>query len=251
MAEGPRRVLVAGGTRGIGLAVARRLAVPGGTMFLSYGHDEDAARQAAVSLRDCGAGVHLVRQDVGTVEGAAATMEQVASVSDRLDVLVHSAAIASPGALTTQNVDEILRAVQVGGLGLLYLVRAGLALLRRGSSVIFLSGGAVDLALPGHGALAAAKALGECLVRYLAIEMAPGGIRVNTLRTGPVDTALLRAYRPGGPGEGGGAPVTPLGRLGTDHIAEVAAFLASPAAAMIQGQTLVVDGGLGVTVRKG
>ncbi len=137
----------------------------------------------------------------------------------------------------------------MGGLALLYLVQPAIPLLGEGSSVIFLSGSSVDLVLPGHGALATAKALGECMIRYLAIELAPRGINFNTLRTGPVDTELLRSVRSPS-GEPIGLPPTPNGRgLTVEDIAAAAAFLASPAGSMVRGQAIMVDGGLNTTVR--
>jgi len=242
-------VLVAGGTKGIGLAIALRLAAPGGHVFLGYHGDDAAAKQAAGEIRDRKATPHLVKQDVGTPAGAAATIAAVASVTDHLDVLVHSAAVPNPGLLAEEPLDEVLHAVHVGGLALLYLVQPALRLLGEGSSVIFLSGSSVELVLPRHGALASAKALGECMVRYLAIELAPRGINVNTLRTGPVDTELLRSVRSPS-GEPMPMPVTPNGRrLTVEDIAEAAAFLVSPPAAMVRGQAIMVDGGLNTTVR--
>jgi NAD(P)-dependent dehydrogenase (short-subunit alcohol dehydrogenase family) len=239
-------VLVAGGTKGIGLAIATRLARPGTHVFLNYHADEAAAARAAAAVQARGATAHLVRQDVGRRDGAAATIAAVQAVTDRLDVLVHSSAVPNPGMLGDQDLDSVRHALDVGGLALLYLVQPALELLGPGSSVIFLSGNSVDLVLPGHGALAAAKAYGECVVRYLAIELAPRGINVNTLRTGPVDTDLLRSVRT----TAAPLPATPNGRrLTVEDIAEAAAFLVSPAASMIRGQALMVDGGLNTTVR--
>jgi NAD(P)-dependent dehydrogenase (short-subunit alcohol dehydrogenase family) len=239
-------VLVAGGTKGIGLAIATRLAQPGVAMFLNYHADEAAAARAASAVEARGASAHLIRQDIGRRDGAAATIAAVEAVTDRLDVLVHSSAVPNPGMLGDQDLDSVRQALDVGGFALLYLVQPALKLLRAGSTVIFLSGNSVDLVLPGHGALAAAKAYGECLVRYLAIELAPRGINVNTLRTGPIETDLLRSVRT----TGAPLPPTPNGRrLTVDDVAEVAAFLASPAGSMVRGQAVMVDGGLNTTVR--
>lgn len=169
----------------------------------------------------------------------------MASLTDRLDALVHSAVVSNPGLLSEQDPAEVLEAVNVGGLSLLYVVQPALSLLAEGSAVIFLSG-VVDMVLPRHGALASAKALGECVARYLAAELAARGINVNTLRTGPVDTEQFRLVA----GPGALPPVTLNGRrLTVEDIAEAAAFLASPAAAMIRGQSVMVDGGLNTTVR--
>jgi enoyl-[acyl-carrier protein] reductase III len=144
-----------------------------------------------------------------------------------------------------------MEAINVGGMALLYLVQPAMKLLREGSSVLFLSGSSVDLVLPHHGALAAAKALGECMIRYMAIECAPRGINFNTLRTGPVDTELFRSVRaPSTVGEAALPPSTPNGRrLTVEDIAATAVFLVSPEASMIRGQHIMVDGALSTTVR--
>src|SRR5919108_1882655 len=141
-------VLVAGGTKGIGLAIALRIAKPGVQVFLNYRRDDTAAARAAAQVKERGAAVHLVREDVGTPDGAAAVIARVAAVSDHLDVLVHAAAVANPGDLAEQKLADIMQAINVGGMALLYLVQPAMTLLREGSTVLFLSGSSVDLVLP-------------------------------------------------------------------------------------------------------
>jgi enoyl-[acyl-carrier protein] reductase III len=244
-------VLIAGGTKGIGLAIALRIAKPGAQMFLNYRSDDVAAQKAATQIEERGATPHLIRGDIATPEGCAGVIAKVAAATDHLDVLVHTAAVPNPGYLAEQKLDEVLQAINVGGMALLYLVQPAMKLLRPGSTVLFLSGSSVDLVLPHHGALATAKALGECMIRYMAIECAPKGINFNTLRTGPVDTELFRSVRaPSTTGEATLPPLTPNGRrLTVEDIAETAAFLVSPAASMIRGQLIMVDGALSTTVR--
>jgi enoyl-[acyl-carrier protein] reductase III len=244
-------VLIAGGSKGIGLAIALRIAKPGAQMFLNYRGDDAAAQKAAAQIKERGATPHLIRADIGTPEGAASVIDKVAAITDRLDVLVHTAAVPNPGYLAEQKLDEVLQAINVGGMALLYLVQPAMKLLGQGSTVLYLSGSSVDLVLPHHGALATAKALGECMIRYMAIECAPKGINFNTLRTGPVDTELFRSVRaPSSTGEAALPPVTPNGRrLTVEDIAEAAAFLVSPGGSMVRGQAVMVDGALSTTVR--
>ena len=131
------------------------------------------------------------------------------------------------------------------------LLPAAMKLLGEGSSVLFLSGASTHLVLPGYGALASAKALGDCFVRYLAIECAQQGINFNTLGSGPVDTELYRSAAPKSPtGEAMPPPVSPNGkRITAEDLAEVAAFLVSKGGSMIRGQVVLVDGGMSTTVR--
>jgi len=249
--EGDFSALIAGGSKGIGLAIAVRLARPGARLFVAYHRDDSAAATALERLRAKGATAWAIKADVGSEAGAQRVADAVRNEVAHLDALVHSAAVANPGALITQNMSEVRQAIEIGGMALLYLVRAASRLLEGGSTVLFLSGASTHLVLPQHGALAAAKALGDCMIRYLAIECAPRGINFNTLGSGPVDTELLRAVRSQTGTMTNGMPVTPSGRpLEADDLAEVAAFLLSKGGTMIRGQSILVDGGLSVTTRK-
>lgn len=247
-AERPKDVFISGGTKGIGLAIALRFSRPGARLFLNYAASDAAAQKAKAEVEALGGTVYLVKADVGTPEGAAAAIEQVAKATGHLDALIHSAAIPYSAELAVQDPKDVIAAVNLGGLGLLWLVQPAVKLLVRGSSVIFLSGKSVDVALKAHGALASAKALGECMVRYLAVELAPQGINVNTMRTGPLDTELFRGLQQ--KDAAGNTPppsVTPTGRrLELADVAAVAEYLCSPAADMVRGQIIMVDGALGI-----
>jgi enoyl-[acyl-carrier protein] reductase III len=236
--------LLVGGTKGIGLAVARRLVRPGAQLFLNYHSDDVAAGAARQELTDLGATVHLVKGDISRPDAAMAVVAAVAQATPRLDAVVHSAATPTVGMLHDQDVGAIAHAVEVGGLSFLYIANAAVPLMGAGGSVVFVSGGAVDTVLPGLGALAVAKAAGEAAARYLAIELAAKGINCNIVRSGTIATDLFQAVRK--------APIPPTlnGRvLETDDVAEAICFLLSPAGSMIRGQTLVVDGGVGKTIR--
>ena len=243
--------LIAGGTKGIGCAIAARLAKPGAQIFLSYHQDEQAAAKAADLVRAKGATPHLIRADVGTEQGGRLVIDKVRGVVSTLNVLVHSAAVPNPGELATQDIAKIRHAIEVGGMALLYLVQPAMGLLARGSTVLFLTGASTHLVLPRHGALAAAKALGDCFIKYLAIECANKDINFNSLGVGPVDTDLYRSVAPkSADGQSLPPPTSPNGRRITpEDVAEVAAFLASPGGSMVRGQTVLVDGGMSTTVR--
>lgn len=243
--------LIAGGTKGIGGAIGVKLARPGADIFLSYHSDEAAAAQAAEQVRQRGATPHLIRADVGSEEGGRLIIDHVSKVVAHLNALVHSAAVPNPGELATQDLAKVKQAVEVGGMALLYLVQPAMKLLGQGSTVLFLTGASTHLVLPRHGALAAAKALGDCFVKYLAIECAAKGINFNSLGVGPVDTDLYRSVAARSPdGTPLPPPTTPNGRRITpEDVAEVAAFLVSEGGSMIRGQTVLVDGGMSTTVR--
>ena len=239
-------ILVTGGTKGIGRGIAERFAEPGATLFLNYAHDDEAARSTAHHLESRGAVVHLVKQDVGTAEGATRAIEVVAGATTRLDQVVHCAVVPTSRPAMDITPAEFERCVGVNGAALLYLVQAARPLLARGSSVVLLSSRGSKVAIPSYVGVGAAKALAEALVRYLAVELAPDGVRVNTVSPGPLLTDAFRAAVPDAEARfAAAASANPSGRnLVFGDVADTIHFLASEGAAMITGQELVVDGGL-------
>ena len=239
-------ILVTGGSSGIGRAVALRFSTPGNDVFVNYHADDRAAEETAKEVEAKGANPHLVKADVGTPEGAHEALGHVAGVTDRLDQLVHCAATAITGPVLEVDPHDLTRAVNLNGTALVYLVQAALPLLGEGSSVLFLSSRGSRVAVPNYAALGAAKALGEALVRYLAVELAGRGVRANTVSAGALDTRAFRAMFPDTAEARlkAAAEANPSGRgLEFDDVVGLVEFLAGPEAAMIQGQVVMVDGG--------
>ena len=239
-------ILVVGGVKGIGLAIAKAFAPDAGDVFLGYRGDERAAGLAAEAVAAAGARAHLVKADVGTPEGCAAMAEAVRSQGAALDQVVHSAVDAY--ATTALDADPLrfARALSTNGTSLLYLVQATLPLLRRGSSVFYLTSRGGRIVVPNYAAVGVAKALAESLMRYLAVELAPKGVRINAIAPAIVETDAVRALF----GETAGDLVresarhNPSGRGVTDaDYTSLMRWLASPEAAFIQGQVMFVNGG--------
>jgi len=233
------RVLVTGGSRGIGKAIALRLARGGAsTVAIGYFRSDEAAEETAGDLRELGAEPVLIRGNVTSSRVA----EQVAALGP-LDVFVHNAAtgVIRP-ALETEDKhwDWTLNA---NARALLGLTRVAAPSMPAGSSIVAISSLGSVRVLENYSLVGTSKAALEALVRYLAVELAPRGIRVNAVSAGVVETGALHHFPNREEMLASGAG-NPAGRLVTpDDVAGLVSFLCSPDAEMIRGQTVVVDGG--------
>lgn len=239
-------ILVTGGTKGIGLAIARRFAKPSVDVFLNFRADTVSAERAKVEIEGIGARCHLVQGDVGTPVGAQAVVAAVAARTDRLDQLVHCAVKVVPEPLLTIDPMALTEAINLNGAAIVYLVQAARPLFRPGSTVFFLSSRGGRTPLPNYAAVGAGKALAESLVRYLALELAPLGVRANCVAPSAVDTEALRQVYGGQTDEmmRRSAIANPSGRnVVDDDYCSLVEYLAGPSAAMIQGQVVFVTGG--------
>ncbi|MDH4104322.1 MAG: SDR family oxidoreductase [Thermoleophilia bacterium] len=232
-------VLVTGGSRGIGRTIALRFASRGATrVAIGYMRGDTAAEETAEELRALGAEPIFVRGNVASQRIA----DEVAALG-ALDVLIHSAAtgVIRP-ALETEDKhwDWTLSA---NARALLSLTRAAAPSMKPGSSIIGLSSLGSIRVLENYALVGASKAALEAIVRYLAVELAPRGIRVNAVSAGVVETGALE-YFPNREAMLEMGKSNPVGRIVTpDDIAACVTFLCSPEAEMIRGQTIVVDGG--------
>jgi NAD(P)-dependent dehydrogenase (short-subunit alcohol dehydrogenase family) len=239
-------ILITGGTKGIGLAIACAFASGGNDVFLNYHADDAAADRAAEAIGAMGGRAHPIKADIGSPEGCAKIMAAVRNVTDRLDQIVHCAVDAYATSALSADPGRLARAVTTNGTSLLFLVQAALPLLARGSSVFFLTSRGGRAVVPSYVAIGVAKALAESLVRYLAVELAPRGIRINAVAPGIVDTDAVRALF----GDEASRRVqeaashNPSGRGVEDaDYTNLIRWLASPEAAFIQGQVIFVNGG--------
>ena len=233
-------VLVTGGSRGIGKAIARRFAELGAArVAIGYLRNDRAAEETAAEIRDLGAEPVLVRGNVSSDR----VLSQVAELPP-LQALVHNAAtgVIRPALeVEDKHWDWTLTA---NARALLSLARAAVPRMESGSTIVGLSSLGSTRVLENYVLVGTSKAALESLIRYLAVELAPRGIRVNGVSGGVVETGALDHFPNRDQMVGAARARTPAGRMvEPGDLAGVVVFLCTPAADMIRGQTLIVDGG--------
>jgi len=233
-------VLVTGGTRGIGKAIALRLASEGATRIaLGYLRNDKAAEAAADEIRAAGAEPILVRGNVASEKVVA----EFASHGPYAAVVHNAATGVIKPALETEDKhwDWTLNA---NARALLSLARACAPDMPNGSSIVAVSSLGAQRVLENYVLVGTSKAALESIVRYLAVELSPRGIRVNAVSAGVVETEALDHFPNREQMLSAGKTRTPAGRLvEPEDVAGAVAFLCSPDADMLRGHTLIMDGG--------
>ncbi len=236
--------LVTGGSRGIGAAIARRLAADGADVAISYAASADLAQAVVREIEASGVRAASFKADQADAAQVAGLIKAVVERFGRLDILVNSAGVSVIGPVGDPATDvtalDRQLAVNVGGVAA--AVRAIAPHLKKGGRIISIGSGLGTRApWPGFADYSATKAAVAAFTRGWARDFGPKGITVNTIQPGPIDTDM-------NPADGAFAEIqkagTALGRFGKpEEIAAAVAFLAGPDAAYITGATLDVDGG--------
>lgn len=237
--------LVTGASRGIGRAVALRLAQAGADVVINYLRKESAAREVAEAVMAFGQRALLVKADVADGEDVARLFAAIDDFGG-LDILVANAAIGVMEPLRDVTPKHWQRTLATNAWGFLALTQQAVPLMmaRGGGRIVALTSPGSQRVIEQYGLVGSSKAALEALVRYWAVELAPQGIIVNAVSPGMIETdaikqlsspdAMLELVR----------QQTPAGRLATaEDVAGLVEFLCSPQAQMIVGQTLVIDGG--------
>jgi enoyl-[acyl-carrier protein] reductase III len=239
-----REVLVTGGGRGIGRAIALRFAQAGARVFVSFFVNREAAEKTARDVELAGGSAHVVQADLKEPAEIRRMFAEIAQVAGRLDVLVNNAAsgvLRDAMTLTAKHWDWVMA---TNARPFLLCAQEAAKLMGAGARVISLTSLGSQRVIPGYAAVGISKAAAEAVTRYLAVELAPRGITVNTVCAGAVETDIWRAIPDGERLLEAARARTPAGALVTaDAVAEVVFFLASAAAQPIQGQIIVADGG--------
>jgi 3-oxoacyl-[acyl-carrier protein] reductase len=237
--------VITGGTRGIGLAIARRLAADGYDVLLTYRGDEAAAQAAQEALADSARQVVVLAADVSTADGAGTAIEAAMQDLGRLDVLINNAGITRDTLLMRMSDDDWDAVLTTNLKGAFLTSKAAVRpmLRQRSGRIVNITSVIGQVGNAGQANYAAAKAGLIGFTKSLAKEVGSRGITVNAIAPGFIATRLTDALS-----EEMKAAIlerTPLGRFGTpEDVAGAVAFLVGPDAAFITGQTLTVDGGL-------
>uniref|UniRef100_A0AAU2JQN0 SDR family oxidoreductase n=1 Tax=Streptomyces sp. NBC_00049 TaxID=2903617 RepID=A0AAU2JQN0_9ACTN len=244
-----KNALVTGGSRGIGRAVAERLAADGVTVVLTYASDEGAARETVGRITAAGGRAHALHAEFGRHGDAAALWKAYDALElGGVDIIVNNAGIGLPiplGQVTEADFDRVF-AVNVRAP--FFVVQEALGRLRDGGRVINVSSGAARIAMPEILAYGATKGALDTLTLNLAKELGARGITVNSVAPGIVDTDVNAGWLRGNPeAEAHAASLAALGRVGRpEDIADVVGFLASDAGRWVTGRVVDATGGAGL-----
>lgn len=239
-----KTALVTGSSRGIGAAIAKRLAADGFTVVVNYAGRAADANNVVQEIQASGGRATAIQADVANAAEVAALFDQIETVLGGLDVLVNNAGIMQVTPLAETDDAQFDRLLAVNLKGTFNTMRAASKRLRPGGRIINFSSSVVGLALPGYSVYAATKAAVETMTSIFAKELRGRNITVNAVAPGPTATDL---FLKGKTDEQVAhlAKLPPLERLGQPgDIASVVSFLAGPDAGWVNGQTLRANGGV-------
>lgn len=242
-----KTALVTGGARGIGAAIARRLAAAGCDVALLYYSSHAEAEALCAELRSGGRRASALQVNVADAASVSRGAERVVGEFGRVDIAVNNAASGVLRPAREMTLKHWRWCLETNALALSLLAAALAPQMPRGGRLIALSSLGAERALPDYAFVGASKAALEALVRSLALELGGQGITVNAVRAGVVDTDALKAFPQREALLQAFAQRAPLGpKLTADDVAGAVYLLCLPEAAMITGQTLVVDGGYSI-----
>ena len=234
--------LVTGGSRGIGAAIAKRLAADGASVAVTYSKGADAAASLVKEIERGGGKAIAIQADAADADAVRNAVERTVTTLGRLDVLVNNAGTAIPKAFEEATLEEMNRVLDINVRGVFVATQAALKHLKTGGRIIMIGSCLGErVFMPGAAPYSATKGAVKMFTQGLARELGSRGITVNNVQPGPIDTEL-------NPAAGDWAvpqkAATALDRYGhVDEIAAMVAFVAGPESSYITGANLTVDGG--------
>jgi len=242
-----RLALVTGGGRGIGQAIALKLASQGADIIVNFFRHRESAEKTAKDIEALGVKAETIRANVGDPAKIEEMFDMIGNKFGHLDILINNAASGVGRPVMDVDVKAWEWTMDINARAcLLCAQRAAKLMEERGGKIVSISSLGSPFVLPNYSIVGISKAALEALTRYLAIELAPQGICVNAVAASAVETEALKFYFKEGLVKDV-RQVTPAGRMVIpEDVANVVAFLCSEEAFMIRGQTVVVDGGTSV-----
>ena len=239
--------LVTGSGRGIGRAIALKLASQGADIVVDFFRHRESAEQTARDVEALGVKAEVIRANVGDAAKIDELFDMIGNKFGRLDILINNAASGVGRPLADIDVKAWEWTMDINARALLLCAQRATKLMEgRGGKIVSMSSLGSRFVLPNYTVVGVSKAALEALTRYLAIELAPRGICVNAVAASAVETEALKFYFKEGLVKDS-RQVTPAGRMVIpEDVANVVAFLCSEEAFMIRGQTIIVDGGTSV-----
>jgi 3-oxoacyl-[acyl-carrier protein] reductase len=235
--------LVTGGSRGIGAAIAKRLAADGASVAITYAKDQNAASAVVKAIERDGGKAIAIQADAADAKAVKGAVEKAVATFGRLDVLVNNAGTAIPKTFEETTLEEMDRVIDINVRGVLVTTQAALKHMNDGGRIIMIGSAVGERVLvPGLVPYSATKGAVKIFTQALSREVGSRGITVNNVQPGPIDTEL-------NPAAGDWAvpqkAATSLNRYGhVDEIAAMVAFVAGPESSYITGANLTVDGGM-------
>jgi 3-oxoacyl-[acyl-carrier protein] reductase len=231
--------IVFGGSRGIGAAVARRLAGEGADVALTYVSAPEKAAEIVTAIETEGRKGLAINADSGDPAAVQAAVAHAVEIFGRLDIVVVNAGILLLGSIESVSLEDLNRMLNINVRGVFLAIQAAVPHLPEGGRVVTIgSNTAVRTGFPGSSVYSMTKAAVATMVKGVAIDLAPRGITVNNIQPGPTETDMTAAHIDKV------KPLIPLGRVGQPReIAGLVAYLASAESGYMTGSSLTIDGG--------
>jgi len=235
--------LITGGSRGIGAAIAKRLAADGANVAITYTKGAEAAASVVKEIERTGRKAMAIQADATDASAVEAAVEKTIATFGRLDVLVNNAGTAIPKTFEETTLEELDRLIDINVRGTFFVIQSSMNHMKSGGRIIMIGSSVGERVLvPGLVPYSATKGAVKMFTQGLAREVGSRGITVNNIQPGPIDTDL-------NPAAGDWAipqkAATALDRYGhVDEVAALVAFVAGPESSYMTGANLTVDGGM-------